>query len=90
MCGLAGFFDPSLAHGNDYLRVTARAMADVISHRGPDDSGEWFDESAGIAFSHRRLSIIDLTPACHQPMVSATGRYVIANSDQVYNFSAFR
>ena len=58
-------------------QVTARIMAERIPHCGPDDMGVWVDEAAGIALAHRRLSTLDLLPASHQPMVSASGRYVI-------------
>ena len=90
MCGLAGFFDPSLSSGSDRLRNLARIMADTIFHRGPDDSGEWVDERAGIALSHRRLSIIDLSPEGHQPMISPSGRYVIVYNGEVFNFPTLR
>lgn len=61
-------------------------MADRLTHRGPDDSGEWTDDEAGIALAFRRLSIIDLSPTGHQPMLSPSGRYVIAYNGEVYNF----
>ena len=65
-------------------------MADALIHRGPDDAGVWVDEAAGIALGHRRLSILDLSPAGHQPMVSACGRYVIAFNGEIYNHLELR
>lgn len=85
MCGIAGFFDPSLSNSDDYLKRSAHLMSETITHRGPDDGGEWADERMGIALSHRRLSILDLSPAGHQPMVSASGRYVIVYNGEIYN-----
>jgi len=60
-------------------------MADAIAHRGPDDSGAWVDEQARLALGHRRLSILDLSPAGHQPMHSACAQYVIAFNGEIYN-----
>ncbi len=88
MCGIAGFFEPGPARPAA-LRI-ARSMADVIAHRGPDDSGEWVDEAAGVAFGHRRLSIIDLSAAGHQPMTAASGRYVLVYNGEIYNHRDLR
>jgi len=63
---------------------------DRIVHRGPDDSGEWLDDRDGVALGFRRLSIVDLSPAGHQPMFSASGRYVLTFNGEVYNFEAIR
>ena len=60
-------------------------MATMLSHRGPDDSGAWTDPEAGIALSHRRLSIIDLSAAGHQPMASPCGRYLLTFNGEIYN-----
>ena len=65
-------------------------MADTLAHRGPDDSGVWTDSAAGVALAHRRLSILDLSVAGHQPMVSASGRYVIVFNGEVYNHLEIR
>jgi len=89
MCGLTGFWQP----GNfsaDAAQAVAVKMADRIAHRGPDDAGVWVDESAGIALAHRRLSIVDLSPAGHQPMQSASGRFVLAFNGEIYNHLALR
>ena len=62
----------------------------AIQHRGPDDSGVWADDKAGIALAHRRLSVIDISPAGHQPMHSACGRYVLVFNGAIYNHFALR
>lgn len=89
MCGFTGF---ALFRESDAIQMAAdvRAMSAQLRHRGPDDSGEWTDGAAGVALGFRRLSIIDLSPAGHQPMSSASGRYVIAYNGEVYNFEAIR
>jgi asparagine synthase (glutamine-hydrolysing) len=65
-------------------------MADAIAHRGPDDCGVWTDPAAGVALAHRRLSIIDLSPAGHQPMLSEHGRWVITFNGEIYNYAEIR
>lgn len=89
MCGIAGYFETKKS-----LTVTPgdglKAMSDQIRHRGPDDAGIWFDGKEGIGLAHRRLSIIDLSPAGHQPMMSHRGRYVIAFNGEIYNHNSIR
>ena len=65
-------------------------MADSLAHRGPDDAGTWVDAHGGVAFGHRRLSVIDLSAAGHQPMFSASNRYVIAFNGEIYNHLEIR
>jgi len=89
MCGLTGFLQAP-GGSAETLRELASAMADRLAHRGPDDAGAWVDAEAGIALGHRRLSILDLTPEGHQPMLSADGRYVVAFNGEVYNFAQLR
>lgn len=68
----------------------AMDMAAELEHRGPDSSGDWVDPAAGIAIGHRRLAIVDLSPTGHQPMVSASGRLVLAYNGEIYNFRELR
>jgi asparagine synthase (glutamine-hydrolysing) len=89
MCGLTGFVASS-ASTADELSGTLRPMCEAIAHRGPDDSGEWIDPELGVALGFRRLAIIDVSPAGHQPMVSASGRYVVTFNGEIYNFEALR
>lgn len=88
MCGLTGFLGEA-AQRDDAENIALR-MAKQIAHRGPDDDGVWIDRDAGIALAHRRLAIIDLSQAGHQPMVSASGRYVAAYNGEIYNFRQLR
>ena len=90
MCGLTGFLDLTAGMDCDAQRTVVRRMASRLLHRGPDDGGEWTDEKTGISLGFRRLAIVDLSPAGHQPMVSASGRFVIAFNGEVYNFGAIR
>lgn len=89
MCGVTGLWQ---RHGGvrDTLLAQAQAMSARLSHRGPDDSGVWCDEAAGIALAQRRLSILDLSPAGHQPMRSTDGRHVIVFNGEIYNHLELR
>ncbi|WP_350027930.1 asparagine synthase (glutamine-hydrolyzing) [Methylovulum psychrotolerans] len=84
MCGFVGFWrlQPKKL---DNLKALVSGMADTIRHRGPDDSGAWADAHSCFALAHRRLSIIDLSAAGHQPMRSASGRFILAYNGEVYN-----
>jgi asparagine synthase (glutamine-hydrolysing) len=88
MCGVAGYLRTGA--GSASTGQALRSMATALVHRGPDDGGCWMDPEAGIGLAHRRLSILDLSPAGHQPMQSACGRYVIAFNGEIYNFLEVR
>lgn len=81
MCGLVGRLDPSATD----LRAWVEAATDRLAHRGPDDRGTHVEEEAGLALGHRRLSILDLSSLGHQPMVSDSGRYVLAFNGEIYD-----
>jgi asparagine synthase (glutamine-hydrolysing) len=85
VCGLAGFWESKNIFSQDALNTIVWQMADTLKERGPDSGGVWCDEKSGIALGHRRLSIQDLSPAGHQPMVSASGRFVVAYNGEIYN-----
>ena len=85
VCGLAGVLDPTLSTGAEELTAVVETMAQTLIHRGPDDRGSWVDASAGIALGFQRLSIQDLSLAGHQPMVSASGRYVMVFNGEIYD-----
>ena len=88
MCGLAGFVGRQGRIGE--LERIATAMARTLVHRGPDDEGIWVDAEAGVGLAHRRLSIRDLSPLGHQPMRSASGRFVVVYNGEIYNADELR
>lgn len=88
MCGITGYWRRAGLQADAANTLTR--MTDAISRRGPDDSGEWFDGEVGVALGHRRLSIIDLSPAGHQPMASENGRYILVLNGEIYNFEDLR
>src|ERR1700760_3218271 len=91
MCGIAGFVaDPAQRQSFDQIATIARAMEFSLAHRRPDDHDVWLDADAGVALVHRRLSIVDLSSAGHQPMHSADGRYVVSYNGEVYNHAELR
>jgi asparagine synthase (glutamine-hydrolysing) len=89
MCGLAGLFLPT-AERAEVLDARVRTMTAALTHRGPDDEGIWTAPDAGLAIGFRRLSIIDLSPAGHQPMASPTSRFTAAFNGEIYNHRALR
>ena len=88
MCGVTGFFSCRPRLRTEGVADVIDRMTATISHRGPDDDGTWIDAENGVAFGHRRLSVLDLTAAGHQPMVSHGGRYVITYNGEIYNAAA--
>ena len=92
MCGFAGFVDPNgrIAQAREASEAVLAAMAQTLVHRGPNDEGTIFDEPTRVGLAFRRLSILDLSPAGHQPMESERGRFVIAFNGEVYNHASLR
>lgn len=90
MCGIAGIFSFRKNESEVELLNLVRLMGDAIVHRGPDGRGEYVDAQAGLALVHQRLSIVDLSPAGSQPMVSSCGRYVICYNGELYNTDELR
>jgi asparagine synthase (glutamine-hydrolysing) len=90
MCGIAGCFDLTNQLPDARLREIADAMAGRLVHRGPNEGAVWTDAAGGIALGHRRLSIVDLSPAGGQPMHSACGRYTIVFNGEIYNHRDLR
>jgi asparagine synthase (glutamine-hydrolysing) len=91
MCGIAGFVvGPKHQHSFDQIEQIARGMDSSLAHRGPDGHDIWIDRDAGVALVHRRLAIVDLSPAGHQPMLSADGCFVITYNGEVYSHREIR
>lgn len=90
MCGFAGFLGAVPFQAGGEHKAFLKRMTDTIMYRGPDDAGYWYDGERGIGLGHRRLSILDLSPAGHQPMHSSGGRYVIAFNGEIYNHMQMR
>lgn len=89
MCGIVGLWMPG-GFAEEPARRVIGMMRDALAHRGPDDSGTWLDTEAGIALGFRRLAILDLSPAGHQPMASADGRWRLVFNGEAYNFAEIR
>ena len=90
MCGLVGFLGAAGRVPTEDAETELRRMAGRIETRGPDDSGYWYDAEHGVGFGHRRLAVIDLSQAGHQPMGSPGGRYVVAFNGEIYNYLSLR
>jgi asparagine synthase (glutamine-hydrolysing) len=88
MCGFTGFLN--WRGGQAEALDVATRMAQALSHRGPDDAGAWADAQAGVGLGHRRLAVVDLSAAGHQPMASASGRLVLAFNGEIYNHLELR
>ena len=88
MCGFAGFIDLERNMSPDDRAIVAARMAQAVAHRGPDDADQWSDAESGFTVAFQRLSIIDLTSAGRQPMVSSTGRLVMVFNGEIYNAPA--
>jgi asparagine synthase (glutamine-hydrolysing) len=85
MCGISGYLN---LDGAPASPIVLQRMTDAIAHRGPDGEGHWIE--GGVAIGHRRLAIIDLSPAGNQPMVSPDHRYVLSYNGEIYNFWELR
>lgn len=90
MCGIAGFLDPENILGKDLWPDTLNKLGQAIIHRGPDAGDIWFDHYSGIGLCHRRLSILDLSPAGAQPMTSHSGRFITTFNGEIYNHNELR
>lgn len=86
MCGIAGIF----SQPRDPLLVYSGRMALALTHRGPDAQGTYIDEDRGIALSHRRLAIIDVSHGGAQPMRSHSSKFIIAFNGEIYNFNEIK
>lgn len=84
MCGIVGYIAAS-SGVEERFGITLDRMVERIVHRGPDSAGCWVDSERGVALGHRRLAIVDLSPAGMQPMASSSGRYVIVFNGEIYN-----
>src|SRR5262245_35626906 len=86
MCGILGAFDPhQILSKEEFIR-----LRDLMTHRGPDDAGVYQDPEHSIFLGHRRLSIIDLSPAGHQPMPDPQGELWLTFNGEIYNFQKLR
>lgn len=85
MCGITGFWATEKAQEGLALRMAAR-----MQKRGPDDAGDWYSSDGSLALAHRRLAIVDISPAGHQPMATSCGKHVLAFNGEIYNHEDLR
>ena len=90
MCGIAGLINLSGRFNRQTMAQLATAMAETFRYRGPDDFGVWVDPKGFCAFSHRRLSIVDLSPGGHQPMIHAKTGNALTFNGEIYNYQDLR
>ena len=91
MCGIVGLYNfGGAADGSARDRALTLTMRDSIVHRGPDDGGLWQSDDGRVVFGHRRLAIVDLSPAGHQPMSNEDGSVWITFNGEIYNHAALR
>ncbi|MES2263010.1 MAG: asparagine synthase (glutamine-hydrolyzing) [Pseudomonadota bacterium] len=90
MCGVTGYLGGAAVHGVAANEALLARMANAIGSRGPDGNGAWYEAEQRIGFAHRRLAVIDLSSAGHQPMQSASGRYMFTFNGEIYNHLALR
>jgi asparagine synthase (glutamine-hydrolysing) len=90
MCGISGFLKCNADDTEESFKNSIDKMNATLVRRGPDNDGCWYDMEAGIAFGHRRLSIIDVSPEGNEPMISASGRYIITYNGEIYNYRELR
>jgi asparagine synthase (glutamine-hydrolysing) len=90
MCAIAGCWSWRVADGAKRELKLVQAMSLALAHRGPDGFGTWADPGYGVVLGHRRLAILDLSPAGHQPMQSQSSRYVVSYNGEIYNFRELR
>ena len=83
MCGIVGFLKSEIRE-KEYESILQRMSKNII-HRGPDDYGIWYDYDSKIGLAHRRLSILDISKAGAQPMISPNNRYIIVYNGEIYN-----
>jgi len=88
MCGIVGVWSADPYCDPEALSTLVSHMGEALVHRGPDDSGVWCDSQAGLALGHRRLAVLDISSAGHQPMISSCGRFVIVFNGEIYNHAA--